>query len=84
MIEPKSARKSKTYLVNQHLCKELENLFEFSPPPVLRKSLMDIFFSYLSNMEPADYKPELKEIATDFYFLLKFLDKAEKEIRENE
>ena len=63
--------------INKKIIEELDDLFEMSPPATLRKSLTDIFLSYLCNTEPHEYKPEIKEIASDFYFLLKFLEIAE-------
>ena len=55
----------------------LNNLFQIAPSNYLIKSLTSILLSYLSNTEPEDYKPEIKEICTDFYCLLKFLDEAD-------
>lgn len=66
---------------DEELAQELKNLFEIAPPSYLRKSLTDIFFSYLANTDPKDYNPGIKEIATDFHFLLKFLEKAEIAVR---
>ena len=47
------------------------------PPSLLKKSINEIFFAYLCNTDPEDYKPEMKEIATDFNCLLRFLEMAE-------
>ena len=55
----------------------LNNLFQIAPSNYLIKSLTSILLSYLSNTEPEDYKPEIKEICSDFYCLLKFLDEAD-------
>ena len=67
----------KDSFVNQPLVEELEALFNMVPPSALKKSITDIFFAYLCNTEVEDYKPEMKEIATDFYFMLRFLEVAE-------
>jgi hypothetical protein len=70
----------KRYLsFNQKILEELENLFEMSPPGFLKNSLSEIFFSYLVNTDPQDYDPVINEIAENFHFLIKFLEKAEKE-----
>jgi hypothetical protein len=66
-------------LINDKVIKELERLFEVSPPFTLRKSVTTIFFEYLSNTEVDLYESNLKEIASDFYFLIRFLEMAEKE-----
>jgi hypothetical protein len=66
-------------LINDKVVKELEMLFEISPPFTLKKSVTTIFFEYLSNTDVEFYESNLKEIASDFYFLIKFLEKAEKE-----
>jgi hypothetical protein len=66
-------------VINDKVVEELVRLFEVSPPLTLRKSVTTIFFEYLSNTDIEFYESNLKEIAADFYFLIKFLDKAEKE-----
>jgi hypothetical protein len=58
---------------------ELRSLFEFSPPGRLRQSLTDILLSYLSTTDPKFYEEDIDEIATDFYFLIKFLESVEKD-----
>jgi hypothetical protein len=80
-------KKNKVYidmpeaLINDKVVKELEMLFEISPPFTLRKSITTIFFEYLSNTDTEFYESNLKEISSDFYFLIKFFEKAEKENR---
>jgi hypothetical protein len=66
-------------LINDKVMKELERLFEVTPPFTLRKSITTIFFEYLSNTEVDLYESNLNEIASDFHFLIHFLEKAEKE-----
>ena len=68
---------SKNSLINEKLITALDTLLQTAPPAYLKKSLTEILFSYLSNTELEDYKPEIKEICTDFYCLLKFLEEAE-------
>jgi hypothetical protein len=63
--------------INDKIIEELDDLFLMTPPSILRKSLTEIFFSYLCNTKSEDYKPELNKIASDFYFLIKFLEEAE-------
>ncbi len=68
---------SQNSLINEKLIKALDILLQAAPPAYLRKSLTEILLAYLSNTEPEDYKPEIKEICTDFYCLLRFLEEAE-------
>ena len=75
-MKPKTELSQKS-LLNEKLIKALETLFQTAPPAYLRKSLTEIIFSYLSNTELEDYNPQIKEICTDFYCLLKFLEEAE-------
>lgn len=75
----KDSKEEKQCTITPALLAELIILFHLAPPPYLRKSLTDIFFSYLAHTESEAYKPEIREIATDFYLLLKFLEKAEGE-----
>jgi hypothetical protein len=71
-------RKDSKSVTKKDLYKELMDLFEVSPPNQIKASLLEIFFSYLCNTKHSDLNPELPEIATDFYFLIKFLEEAEK------
>jgi hypothetical protein len=70
---------SQNSILNEKVIQELDDLFNLTPPATLRQSLTEIFFSYLCNTKSEDHKPELKDIAADFYFLIKFLDEVEKE-----
>jgi hypothetical protein len=77
----KSFRKSEIYQssgLNNKTIKELEYLFEFASPGALKKSLLEIFLSYLCNTKSEDYSPKLPKISEDFYFLIRFLDAAQK------
>jgi hypothetical protein len=65
--------------ITQKVINELRSLFEFSPPGRLRQSLTDILLSYLSTTDPEFYEDDIDEIATDFYFLIKFLESVEKD-----
>jgi hypothetical protein len=79
MEKPEDHSNRNKTLVNQTVISALEELFQFSSPDQLKKSLMEILFSYLCNTNVEDYKPDMKEVVTDFYFLLKFLEIAEKD-----
>ncbi|MBA3704645.1 MAG: hypothetical protein H0W84_01705 [Bacteroidetes bacterium] len=62
--------------MDKQIIYELEELFTFSPPNTLRRSINEIFYSYLiSNKEvlPTNFG----SIAEDFYFLIDFLKKAD-------
>jgi hypothetical protein len=56
------------------LSKELEQLFEFVPPDKLRKSIQEIYFGYIDGTP--DLPHGFKEISSDIYFLIDFLEKA--------
>jgi hypothetical protein len=71
--------KYRTAEINNNTIRELEYLFEFASPAELKKSVLEIFLSYLCNTKSEDYSPKLPKISEDFYFLIKFLDAAEKD-----
>jgi hypothetical protein len=56
-----------------------KDLFQFSSPEQLRKSLIEIFFCYLCNTKPEVYNANLNNIASDYYFLIKFLEEMERQ-----
>ena len=63
--------------MHKQTIKELEELFSFSPPESLMRSVHQVFFTYLiNNTEP--YPEDHRKIVEDFYFLMNFLDKANK------
>ncbi len=53
----------------------LSELFSFTPPEKLKQSILEVFFTWIiaEPVLPQNYK----EVAADFYFLLKLLDKEE-------
>lgn len=55
----------------------IEELFEYVPPEQMRKSIHEIFSRYLQTINTDEDMAEFKLIAEDFYFLYKFLEKAE-------
>jgi hypothetical protein len=57
-----------------NLSKDLEDLFEFVPPDKLRKSIQEIYFGYIDGTP--DLHKDFKEISSDIYFLIDFLEKA--------
>ncbi|HXA01902.1 MAG TPA: hypothetical protein VNW99_07940 [Cytophagaceae bacterium] len=77
MKEQENSENQKNVTLSHDVVLALEDLFQFSSPRQLRISLMEIFFSHLCNTKLEEYKPEIKNIAADFYFLLKFLEEAE-------
>lgn len=68
---------------NPRFQEELETLFDLAPSSFVKKSIRDLFFSYLCNTELENYKPEIREITTNIYLLIQFLDwqKFLKEVR---
>lgn len=65
-------------ILNETILEELDLLFDLAPPHMLRRSISGIFWAYLCNTRHEDLKPEIKEIATDFNCLLRFLEVVEK------
>lgn len=67
--------------MNARVAKDLEELFSFVPPGNLKKSVNELFYSFLINNDvlPENYK----EIAEDILLLIRFLEKAEDNIKEN-
>jgi hypothetical protein len=63
-----------------NLSKELEELFEFVPPDELRKSIQEIYFSYIDGTP--DLHRDFKEISSNIYFLIKFFRKSAQEATE--
>ena len=65
------------------LLEELDTLFTFANPAVLRRSLLEVFFAYLietpSGIYPLSYRTDCESI----YFLVEFLNRSEDLIKEN-
>jgi hypothetical protein len=57
---------------------ELKELFCFSPPAKIREHLMEMFFTYLIELEAKDYPNNHRDIVEDYYFLYLFLTKMDK------
>lgn len=66
----------KSEVMKDELVEELQRLFTFVPPSKLQKELLEVFFYFLQR-EKDSLPDDIQEMATDFYFLLKFLEKAE-------
>jgi hypothetical protein len=61
---------------------ELDTLLEFTNPSSLKKSIMEVYLSYLlkdKNQLPDDFE----SIASDFYFLSRFVQALEEERSSN-
>ncbi len=93
MLNMNSKRNQKPHIIEQLAPKliknpmvlaELKLLFDLAPPSSLKRSIITFFFSYLCNIDPKNYKEDMKEVCTDFYCLLKFLEVAEACEREHE
>lgn len=68
--------------MNKFAEERLKTLFEFAPPDSLRKSLIEVFFSFLLHNRqhfPADFE----RITEDFYFLIDFLELIEQDLKTN-
>jgi hypothetical protein len=60
--------------MDNQIINELDDLFTFAPPDELRRSINQVYFSYLIHTDvlPQDYK----KTTEDIYFLIDFLEKA--------
>lgn len=83
-IDSKEMLLSKKLIKTPKVLEELELLFDLAPPSFLKRSLTELFFSYMCNTETEDYKEDLKGISNDIYGLIKFLEVAEIYEREHE
>jgi hypothetical protein len=61
-------------VISQEVIKEVDELFRFTSPTHLRKSINVLFLSYLMNVEPEMYPDNFRNIAEDIFFLQSFLD----------
>ncbi len=59
--------------------KKLNDLFEFSSPQSLRKSIHEVFFNYLLHNHQ-NLPVNFNTITSDFYFLIQFLQEAEEQM----
>ena len=62
---------------DKQIPKELDELFLFAPPNQLRQSITQVFFSFLTNSK-TDLPNNFEQVAEDIYFLLNFLEQADK------
>lgn len=64
--------------MNKQINEDLEDLFAFAPPEVLRKSVNNLFYSFIISEKtlPEDYK----STAEDILLLILFLEKVEKHL----
>lgn len=67
--------------INKRLLQELLELFSIVPPQQLRQSIHSIFSKYLQTINNETDLEEFKLLAEDFYFLNKFLEKIEEEMK---
>jgi len=61
--------------MDKKIIEGLEDLFSFAPPDTLRKSVNQVFYSYL--IQNKTLPEDFKTIAEDFYLLVDFLEKAD-------
>lgn len=66
---------NKTEAINEHL----NDLLYFAPPKDLRKSIHHVFFNSLSQKDFVT-SDDFTEIASDFFFLINFLQYIEDEM----
>lgn len=60
----------------QKMLAELKDLFQFVSPRTLRRNLVDLYFLYMSSAEEPDL-PNQKNFATNFYYLINFLNEMD-------
>lgn len=65
---------------DQRILNELKDLFEFVNPSILRRNLEDLFFLHLTS-EKEIILPNQKELITNFYYLINFLNEVESQQR---
>jgi hypothetical protein len=61
--------------MDKKIVKGLEDLFLFAPPDTLRRSVNEVFYSYLIHNKT--FPEDIKTITEDFYLLVDFLEKAD-------
>ena len=76
-MKTKHTSQAKTEALNKHLT----DLLFFAPPKDLRKSIHSVFFACLTQKEFIA-SDNFTEIATDFFFLINFLQDVEEEMDE--
>ena len=57
---------------------DLDNLLQFAPPEDLRNTLLEIYHTYIIQ-EHETLPANFKRMANDLYFIINFLNNAEKE-----
>ena len=62
---------------DQRVLQELKILFQFANPAEIRRNLEDLYFLYMSSAEDPDL-PNQKIFASNFYYLINFLNEMEK------
>lgn len=75
LIGKRSLQKENT--TTMQLSKELHELFKLAPPERLKKSLYELYFNYIGTAEELHH--DFREISSDIYFLINFLEKIKKE-----
>ncbi|MCW3105016.1 MAG: hypothetical protein JWO09_3456 [Bacteroidetes bacterium] len=65
--------------MDKKIVKDLEGLFSVAPPDTLRRSVNQVFYSYIINNKALP--DELETIAEDFSMLVDFLEKADQQMR---
>lgn len=71
--------KTDTFEANtMDVLEELKVLFYFSPPNIIKEHLLEVFFSYLTELHPKDYPENHHDLVEDYYFLIMFLTKLDK------
>lgn len=66
-------------LNDEEALEQLKELFEFTTPSNLRKSLQTTFFAYLSEQADTGQDGNFKQVIQDYQLMLEFLDKLESE-----
>jgi hypothetical protein len=64
-----------TFTMDKQIVNELEEMFSFAPPSSIRRSINQVFYSYLIHKQTLPF--DFERIAEDFYFLTDFLEKAD-------
>jgi hypothetical protein len=68
-------------ILDENTLEQLRLLFDFAPPESIRRTMTELFVRYILThhaLLPEDFET----IASDFYYLLQFLQDIEEEMKE--
>jgi hypothetical protein len=72
---------SSKIVLDENTLEQLRLLFDFAPPESIRKTTTELFVRYIMTHHTL-LPEEFETIASDFYYLLQFLQDIEEEMKE--